>query len=589
MTTQRPYTGSTKKLVVAFDVGTTYSGVSYSLLEPKAVPPIRGITRFPAQEHVGGDSKTPSIIYYDKTGSQVQAVGAEANLPVREEAALEQGWKKVEWFKLHLRPKALVGPSDPVPQLPPKKSIVAVFADYFGYLLYCLKTYISDVHANGAQLWNAVHAAGIEYVLTHPNGWQGQQQSQMRDAAVMAGLVPNTVEGRERIHFVTEGEASLHFCLENSLTSQATLESDGIAIIDAGGGTIDISAYRRRPDGSKGAPVRFEEITAPRCYFQGSIFVTSRLREHLENYLKGTRWVEEIPTMVRHFDQSGKLTFRNINDVTYLKFGSMKDRDVKYNIRAGKMPLVGNDVAAFFEPSVQCVIKAIREINEASRISSIFLVGGFGANDWFFSRLKESFNSLGISFCRPDAHINKAVTDGAINYYLNYVVSARVARETYGIEVSKTFDPKNQDHLRRRARNLVQQSATGTILVPKFFSVILPKGHKVEADSEFRKSYFREHKDPNQLCEVLVELLCYRGTSETPEWLDVEPEKYNILCTVKANTAHLSKRNKQKNGIYRIEFDIIVSFGLTEIKAQLSWVENGKEKRTPAAVVYSGK
>ena len=33
--------------------------------------------RYPAQEHVGGGSKIPSILYYDRQGA-VRAVGAEA-------------------------------------------------------------------------------------------------------------------------------------------------------------------------------------------------------------------------------------------------------------------------------------------------------------------------------------------------------------------------------------------------------------------------------------------------------------------------------------------------------------------------------
>ncbi len=52
----------------------------------------------------------------------------------------------------------------------------------------------------------------IEFILSHPNGWEGQQQSEMRRAAINADLV-NANDASERISFITEGEASLHFCL----------------------------------------------------------------------------------------------------------------------------------------------------------------------------------------------------------------------------------------------------------------------------------------------------------------------------------------------------------------------------------------
>lgn len=105
-----------------------------------------------------------------------------------------------------------------VPPLPRGKSAVAVFADFLHYLLECTRTYIEDTHANGQAIWKSVEGH-IDYILSHPNGWEGVQQSQMRKAAVMAGLVPNTQTGYGRVRFVTEGEASLNFCIGNGLAS----------------------------------------------------------------------------------------------------------------------------------------------------------------------------------------------------------------------------------------------------------------------------------------------------------------------------------------------------------------------------------
>ena len=48
--------------------------------------------RFPAQEHVGGDSKVPTVIYYDLLG-KVRAVGAET---LREGIAEDENWVKAE-------------------------------------------------------------------------------------------------------------------------------------------------------------------------------------------------------------------------------------------------------------------------------------------------------------------------------------------------------------------------------------------------------------------------------------------------------------------------------------------------------------
>jgi hypothetical protein len=45
--TRKPYRGTTRGLVIALDVGTTFSCVSYAFIEPGDVPKIRGVTRFP--------------------------------------------------------------------------------------------------------------------------------------------------------------------------------------------------------------------------------------------------------------------------------------------------------------------------------------------------------------------------------------------------------------------------------------------------------------------------------------------------------------------------------------------------------------
>jgi hypothetical protein len=126
--------------------------------------------------------------------------------------------KYTRW-KLHLRPKDLpssrsINDSD-IPQFPQNKSGVEVLGDFFKYLYECARRYIREAH--GEDFWRSVENH-VEFVLTHPNGWEGAQQSQIRRAAVLAGLIPDNQEGQSNVQFVTEGEASLHYCLRNGLT-----------------------------------------------------------------------------------------------------------------------------------------------------------------------------------------------------------------------------------------------------------------------------------------------------------------------------------------------------------------------------------
>ena len=139
-------------------------------------------------------------------------------------------------FKLHLRSKfgeSITEKDQKVPPLPLNKTVVDLFADFLQYLLQCSSEYVQDTHANGEDLWASVKDH-IHFVLSHPNGWEGMEQTQMRYAAVKAGLIPDTVEGHGRLSFVTEGEASLHFAINNRVLS-GTLKVTPLFVLDIRG------------------------------------------------------------------------------------------------------------------------------------------------------------------------------------------------------------------------------------------------------------------------------------------------------------------------------------------------------------------
>jgi len=161
-------------------------------------------------------------------------------------------------------------------ELPEGKTTVDVFADFMRYLFHSTRALFKDSEPNGELRWNSI-SESIELVLTHPNGWGGPQQAQLRNAAVKAGIVQDTPAGRSRVHFVTEGEASFNFCAANTeagknLKVRRTVPTqrrflthsqpgEQVLIIDAGGGTIDISTYKVLSSG----PLRVEELYEPKC------------------------------------------------------------------------------------------------------------------------------------------------------------------------------------------------------------------------------------------------------------------------------------------------------------------------------------
>ena len=111
---RQPYSGTERKLVIAIDVGTTFSGVSYALLDPGVLPQIQPVTqyvrtfeclsqesnpivaRFVGQREPRGDSKVPSIVCYSQDGIVV-AAGAETDPETNYALAEMDDVIRVEW------------------------------------------------------------------------------------------------------------------------------------------------------------------------------------------------------------------------------------------------------------------------------------------------------------------------------------------------------------------------------------------------------------------------------------------------------------------------------------------------------------
>lgn len=590
MNTRLPYDGDSRKLLLAFDLGTTYSGISYSILDPDIRPTIQPVTRYPSLEGTGSNAKIPTVICYDQNG-KMRAAGSEAMSENITDKIAEEGWIRCEKFKLHLRPPARDARSDNINQaispLPLGKDVLTLFADFYAYLFECAKTFIQQTHPSGVTFWLSIEDS-IEFILSHPNGWEGKQQEQMRKAVVQGGLVSDDTKNT-RVHFVTEGEASLHFCIQKGLSSHVK-DGEGIIIVDAGGGTVDISSYTSVSTGGAGK-YSFREIAAPFCDFTGSIFVTQAARIHIDAKLKNSRFHEDLDHITECFDKSTKLRFKDSAEPAFVKFGTLRDRDSTCDIRSGQLKLKGTDVATFFEPSIISITKAIdAQIAASDRpVSAVFLVGGFAASDWLFQKIQEHTNPLGLTLARPDSHVNKAVADGAVSFHLDHAVTARVSKYNYGVRIYTDFDPLDEEHTRRRTKTFVDCS--GARSLGGQYSVILAKDVLVSEETEFRQSYRMLSRALSGLGAITTSIYRYTGRKVHPKWMDVDEDDYSVYCSVTADTSIVAKslipqRSSDGTYFYQLSFDVVILFGMTELKAQLAWIEDGVEKRGPVQVIY---
>ncbi|KAG8902814.1 hypothetical protein FRB99_004081 [Tulasnella sp. 403] len=568
--TRPPYEGTKTSLIISIDLGTTYSGASYSILRPGEVPEVYDVIGYEGQEDRQANTKVPTVLYYDYNGGLV-ACGSEN----RDEVASHDEYIKVEWFKLLLRPAALAAslPGMPDITLPPNRTIVDVIADFLRYMNRCVREYICRTHVDGETLWTTT-GERMKYILSHPNGWEGAQQGKMRRAAVMAGLVPDTNTGWERVEFVTEGEASFHWCMEMKLLDVSTLSvGNRIIIADAGGGTIDVSAFK---------------VTSLRPLKLAETSVSDYLAQNTE--LDDEDYIHEG---VKDFDNRIKCTFNDSTKPAFVKIGSRKVNHPQMNVRNGQLKLLGSTVAATFERSCGETAEAILQ-KLAGRAAHVFLVGGFAASPWLYAEVKRRLLGTGIELRRADSHTRsnsllgsaKAVAHGAVSFYIDRLIASRIAKNTYGVAIRRHYQASNVIHVNRKAE-MYTCGVTGKQFIDGGFEAITTKGTAVPEDATYRCALVSHRKNYERVTGT-IPMDRYTGVLSKPEFYDLDAAGFTRICKIDyAIPASALKGVTGSNGKYwDAEFEVVLELGATELKCYTEWDEKGTTKKGPAVMVW---
>ncbi|KAJ8092572.1 hypothetical protein PM082_006897 [Marasmius tenuissimus] len=509
-----------------------------SFLEPQQIPRFETVTTFPEQG--SGSARVRTILVYGSGGDFV-AAGQQAVLAANDPTQ-NKNLTTREWFKLKLFKKDTL-PHEALPVLSQEDNIplVTIFSDFLRYLFGAARNHVKASKPEGENRWNELQETA-EIILPHPNGWDGPEQSVLRRAAIDAGLIPDTREGHERLHFVTEGEASLHYCISNGLS---TYLEKGAIVIDAGGGTIDISTYAAERIAGAPFSVKADEIYPPTCELLGSAFITHAFRKHFQKQMEGSRYIDYLDHTVELFNDTTKKHFR----------GPAKDM---YQILWDS-----EDVASFFEPSVASVVRSVETILDSIKdvgLPRVFLVGGMATSDYVFNEL-ESRLSPAVKVFRPFTTLDRTTSEGAVGYYVDHIVSTRISRFTYGINCHIDFDPKNSQHVLRKMQ--VIRSDIGKLELHDSFHTILERvshessfeecqlihylwqGKRVTEETEIRKDYYiaRRDCDHPELNHIDQKILVYEGTEDEPQWIDDGPRsQFRQVATLRADTGHLKRR-----------------------------------------------
>ncbi|KAG8729239.1 hypothetical protein FRC11_009245 [Ceratobasidium sp. 423] len=230
------------------------------------------------------------------------------------------------------------------------------------YLLKHTEKYFNDRIVDGPGLWSR-HRSKMEFIIAHPNAWGTREQAFLRKMAVRAGFVGAT-QAQSRIRFLTEGEASVHFCLDADPSLRGHLKPGAVfAVCDAGGSTVDTTVYRVA---SLTPSLKIEEKRASGCVQAGGIYVDEEAKSYMQTALSravasGDDVAEYVKVGKRDFEASVKRLFSNDPKDYFIKVGERRVSFPSASVRRGHMVLPNTIVKRFFD---NCFKEIFEDVDE---------------------------------------------------------------------------------------------------------------------------------------------------------------------------------------------------------------------------------
>jgi hypothetical protein len=151
-------------------------------------------------------------------------------------------------------------PTFEIPPLPSGVTLKKVYKHFLKYLWDHAQDFFKNNTVDGERIWERLGSSCF-IVLATPNGWDTTQQGFLKQVVIDAGIIQKE-QTEDRLFFVTEGEASVHYALHYSQSRSWMNQGSMFAVTDAGGSTVDSTLYRCKSIMPK---LILEEVTASEC------------------------------------------------------------------------------------------------------------------------------------------------------------------------------------------------------------------------------------------------------------------------------------------------------------------------------------
>ncbi|XP_060065866.1 heat shock 70 kDa protein 12A-like [Ylistrum balloti] len=465
-----------KIIVAAIDFGTTYSGYAFAFRNDCANDALRiqgNIWNSGSSVGVSLKTSTCALFTPDK---KFHSFGFDAE---DKYADLTNDNEFHDWYYFR-RFKMMLYKN-------PNISRQCTLEDDKGNIMNAMDVFTAIIHYLRGHMLRAMHERSISegikdeevhWVLTVPAIWSDKAKQFMREAAKQAGI------RSDHLDIALEPEAASIYCKhipigkrgqeqhrenENIAGLEAICPGTKYLVLDAGGGTVDITVQQVQSDGSlhqvymanggDWGGTRVDE-----AYEQflidlvgGEVWDAFKLN-HRDSYLDIVREFEiKKRTITPELDQ--KVTFKvpiALNEV----YQDMKGEGLRESLSQGrkgrkiawigdKIRVDASEAKALFETTCEVIVEHVERIfdeENAAGTSVILMVGGFSESPMLRHAVKERFGHSKKIVIPQDAGLS--VLKGAVLFGFNTkVISTRVMKHTYGIQVSEEFrqgDPENK-------------------------------------------------------------------------------------------------------------------------------------------------
>ncbi|ERF69695.1 hypothetical protein EPUS_03687 [Endocarpon pusillum Z07020] len=405
---------SERKILVAIDFGTTYSGVAWA---QTARPEIQTtVIQWPdgtdALEGVTNDKVPTELAYDDNAGCKW---GFE----------IPEGKQRYQWFKLELDPKksketSYLTVEYPDPNALPTnyiKTAEVLSVDYLTHLrehiIKVLKTKVGE---------GVIASTRIEYIITVPSD---AAKFSTRSCAKRAGMGGD-------LQIVSEPEAAVIYALD-AMDPETLKAGDKFVLCDAGGGTVDLISYtieELKP------VVKISEAAPGSGAACGSTFLNRIFRRYLETtFSDNDGWDDDtLGGALERFETIAKRRFNgDQEDVVIPVPGLTNDRSK--GVMRGKLTMSASTLRNIFEPIVTTITALVTsQIRATGDVKAVLLRSGYSACERVTAVVRGALIKA-LAQASPEAS--------------RITIGSRVARKAYGFEVNVAFDPAKHQQSRK--------------------------------------------------------------------------------------------------------------------------------------------